>query len=1170
MTTRHDVPARAPRRTWTLRLLVALAVALAGLVLPTPPAASAATVAGPYVPVSPARVLDTRSGNGATGPVGSYSTISLQITGRGGVPASGVAAVVLNVTVSQPQVGGYLTVFPDGTALPNASNVNFSAGQTVPNLVTVKVSSAGKVAISNRSSGGVQVIADVEGYYLSGSTDAAGSFAPLAPSRILDTRVGNGATGPVPANSTVQLQVSGRGGVPAVGVAAVVLNVTASQPQSSGYLTVYPGGGSRPTASNINFPAGGTVANLVTVELSSTGTVSITNTSSGSTQIIADVEGYFLPGWVSAPGSFVPLSPARVLDTRSNLGATGPVAANSTVHLQVTGKGGVPMSGVGAVVLNVTVTTPRAGGYLRVYPDSATVPTSSNVNFTAGQTVANQVVVKVSSAGKVAITNTSSGTVQIIADVSGYYLNTLAGSFVPLSPTRVLDTRSNIGAGGPVAANSTIRVQISGKGGVPASGAMAVVLNVTVTSPQKNGFLTVYPDSTTTPNASTLNFAAGQTVPNLVTVKLSSAGKVAITNTSGGTVQVIADVSGYYVAGTAGSAGALVPLSPSRVLDTRSNIGAQGPVGSYSTIDVQITGHGGVPTSGVAAVVLNITATRSQAAGYLTAFPSGSPLPTASNLNFAAGQTVANLAVVKLSSTGKVAISNRSGGTVEMIADVSGYYLSGTVDSPGGFVPVSPSRILDTRSNTGASGPVASHATIHIQASGRGGVPASGVTAVVLNITVSSPQAEGYLTAYPDATALPTASNVNFAAGQTVANLAVVKVSADGKVAITNSSSGDVQIIADVSGYVFAADANYGPTQPAPPPPPATPPATPVQLSAGASHNCVVTAGGATECWGWNYNGQLGNGTTTDSAAPVTVTGLSTGAAQVSAGWTSTCVVTTAGAVRCFGDNATGIAGPSAGSQTTKPMTVITSGIKQVSVGWVSACALTTGGGVKCWGNNFNGELGNGSTSDSYTPVWASGITGAKQVAVGDGHACAITSGNTVVCWGANGYGQLGDGTHTTRTKPVAVSGLTGVTDIAASAGTTCAVSNGAVKCWGENDTNQLGDGTTTSRSTPIQVAGLTSGWKAVDLGLLGGCALNGSGAERCWGGHVGTSADYSSTPVTTFGSGISAIAVGDDHSCSLLADGTAKCWGDNSMKQLGNQTSVSFTATPVNGPKFV
>ena len=1168
MTASLDAQPRGIVRSWPVRLLLVLALALAGLVLPTPPAAQAAGTPGPFISLPPARILDTRTGNGATGPVGADATVHLQVSGRGGVPASGVAAVVLTITVTAPADAGFLTVYPDGTSLPNASTVNFVAGRTVPNLVVVKLSSAGKVAITNSSHGTAQVVADVSGYYLQGTPDAAGAFMPMSPSRILDTRSKNGASGPVAANSTVHLQVSGRGGVPSTGVAAVVVNVTVTQPQRGGYVTAYPDGTTRPTASNVNFAPDATVANLVTVELSSSGRIALTNTSGGTVQLVGDVEGYFLNGWASAPGAFVPLSPARLLDTRTGNGATGPVAAHSTVHLQVTGRGHVPSSGVAAVVLNVTVTQPQRQGYLTAFPDGGSRPNASNVNFMPDETVADLVVVKVSPAGKVAITNTSSGTVQIVGDVAGYYLTAVPGAFVPLTPARVLDTRKGNGAAGPVASHSTVHLQVSGRGGVPLTGVSAVALNVTVTSPTTQGYLTVYPDATALPNASNVNFMPGATVPALVVVKLSSAGKVAITNTSGGTVQIVADVSGYYLAGKPTAPGAFSSLSPSRILDTRTGNGAGGAVAAGATVHLQVSGRGGVPATGAGSVILNVTVTEQQRGGYLTVYPDGNSKPNASNVNFNATTTVANLVVVKLSAAGKVAITNSSSGTVQIVADVSGYHLAGTPDAPGAVASLAPSRILDTRKSTGAPGPVPSGATVRLQVTGRGGVPASGVTAVVLNVTVTEPGGGGYLRVYPDSATLPAVSNVNFAAGETVANLVMVKVSPAGRVAITNTSGGTVQIVADVSGYVIAANAAVGPM---PPLPASAYPATPVSLSDGGAHSCAVTAGGSVKCWGWNYTGQLGNATTTDSAAPVTVSGLSSGGTRVSAGRTSTCVLTTGGAVRCFGDNSTGIVGPSAGAQSSVPMTILGSGVKQVSVGSVAACALTTSGGVKCWGDNYRGTLGNGSTADSYTPVNVSGLSsGVKQIAVGGSHACAITSSSTVVCWGANDYGQLGDGSYTNRSKPVTTKGLSGVSAITASIGTTCAITGGAVKCWGENDQGQLGNGTTTASTTPVQVSGLTSGYKAADLGLLGGCALSTGGAEKCWGGDVGTSAGHSTKPVTTFSSGIAGVSVGDDHSCALLTTGTLKCWGDNSMKQLGNQTTVAYATTPVPGPKFV
>jgi hypothetical protein len=267
------------------------------------------------------------------------------------------------------------------------------------------------------------------------------------------------------------------------------------------------------------------------------------------------------------------------MDTRKNLGAVGPVAAQGTVRLQVAGRGGVPASGVAAVVLNVTVTAPTKSGYVTAYPDGTTLPTASNLNFTAGQTIPNLVIVKVGSNGKVALKNSSAGTVQLIADVAGYYLDgtpQTAGAFTSLSPSRLMDTRKNLGAVGPVAAQGTVRLQVAGRGGVPASGVAAVVLNVTVTAPTKSGYVTAYPDGTTLPTASNLNFTAGQTIPNLVIVKVGSNGKVALKNSSAGTVQLIADVAGYYL--DAITVGAI----SGKVTDSAGN-GLAGPVVEMSS-----------------------------------------------------------------------------------------------------------------------------------------------------------------------------------------------------------------------------------------------------------------------------------------------------------------------------------------------------------------------------------------------------------------------------------------------------------------------------------------------------------------------------------------------------------------------------------------------------------
>jgi hypothetical protein len=240
-----------------------------------------------------------------------------------------------------------------------------------------------------------------------------------------------------------------------------------------------------------------------------------------------------------------------LLDTRSGVGAAKiAVAAGSTVHLQVSGQGGVPASGVSAVVLNVTVSAATSPGSLTVTGDGTTRPGVSNLNFIAAQTVPNLVIAPVGTNGKVALYNGSAGTIQLIADVSGYYLSgapSVAGAFGSLVPSRLLDTRSGVGAAKiAVAAGSTVHLQVTGRGGVPASGVSAVVLNVTVVGSTSAGFITVFGDGTSRPGVSSLNFAKSQTVPNLVIAPVGTNGKVALYNGSAGTIQLIADLSGWF------------------------------------------------------------------------------------------------------------------------------------------------------------------------------------------------------------------------------------------------------------------------------------------------------------------------------------------------------------------------------------------------------------------------------------------------------------------------------------------------------------------------------------------------------------------------------------------------------------------------------------------------
>ena len=376
-----------------------------------------AIVGSRYHPLQPSRILDTRFGMGGTGPLGSAATMNLQVTGAGGIPAAGVSAVVLNVTVTQPTAPSFLTAWPAGAPFPLAANLNFVAGQTVPNLVTVKVGAGGQVSLYN-AAGATDIVVDVAGWYGEAGATAGSRFTSVVPSRVLDTRFGVGAPFALGAADSVDLQVTGMGGVPAAGVSAVILNVTVTQPTAPSFLTAWPTGSPFPLAANLNYVAGQTVPNLVVVKVGDGGKVSLYN-AAGSTHVVADVAGWFGEDGVPGAAGYTSVVPSRILDTRFDPGRTA-LGPGSVLDLQVTGRGGIPAAGVSAVVLNVTVTQPTAPSFLTAWPTGDPFPLAANLNYVAGDTVPNLVVVKVGAGGLISLYN-AAGSTHLVADVAGWF-----------------------------------------------------------------------------------------------------------------------------------------------------------------------------------------------------------------------------------------------------------------------------------------------------------------------------------------------------------------------------------------------------------------------------------------------------------------------------------------------------------------------------------------------------------------------------------------------------------------------------------------------------------------------------------------------------------------------------------------------------------------------------
>jgi hypothetical protein len=390
------------------------------------------------------------------------------------------------------------------------------------------------------------------------------AYVPIAPVRLLDTRVGNGLSGKLSANVPATFQVTGRGGIPA-DATAVLGNVTVVNSTSSWAVYIGPDPIANPSSSTINFSAGETIANGLTVALSSAGTLSATymGPSGNTTDLVFDVSGYYTPDWQVEPGCvtgtgatcsvYFPVTPQRIFDTRTGLNIIGGNPRKMSANVPSTFTF-ADANGATAVTGNVTVVNSTSSWALYLGPDPIANPSSSTINFSAGEIIANNVTVALNSTGAFSATymGPAGATTDFVFDLTGFYADDVgavgANAYVPLAPARLLDTRVGNGLSGKLSANVPATFPVIGRSSIPGY-ATAVTGNLTVVNSTYPWAVYLGPDPVASPTSSNVNFSAGQIRCNGVTVRLALAGTLSATyiSATGNTTDLVFDVTGYFV-----------------------------------------------------------------------------------------------------------------------------------------------------------------------------------------------------------------------------------------------------------------------------------------------------------------------------------------------------------------------------------------------------------------------------------------------------------------------------------------------------------------------------------------------------------------------------------------------------------------------------------------------
>jgi spore germination protein YaaH len=487
--------------------------------------------------------IDTRWTSSPALATGGFARVVASTVNLRGAPSTSAsivgtvaAGVRLAITGGPVSADGYswfrvsLPVQEWGTVSPITSDVWIAAGTSgTPFIVPAQAPNA----------------TTVQG----GAATATGArYVGLGPVRLLDTRVANGLAGAFASGAVRRFQVGGRGGVPADAV-AVTGNLTTTQSTSAGWVTLAPSVAAMPETSTLNFPRGDDRAAGVTVALGAGGTLSAVfqGVPGTSTHLVFDVSGYFTAG--ASGATFVPLDPARVLDSRFANGLSGQFVNAVPRSFQVSGRGGVPADAI-AVAANVTITRQTTAGYLALGPSVGSSPATSILNAPKADDRANGVIVPLAPGGTLDAVWIGGylSKVDVILDVTGYFVNDGRGAtYFSLAPVRLLDSRVGNGLAGVFANHEPRTFAAAGRGTIPID-ALALTGTLTITEQTSGGYLALGPTMSGDPATSTLNAPRGDNRANGVSVRLGQAGSLGLVwvGGTGSTTQAIFDATGYF------------------------------------------------------------------------------------------------------------------------------------------------------------------------------------------------------------------------------------------------------------------------------------------------------------------------------------------------------------------------------------------------------------------------------------------------------------------------------------------------------------------------------------------------------------------------------------------------------------------------------------------------